>query len=487
MDLDLDHHYRLVQHLDHPAHTSSVSASSAPVFASASASASASVLVSVPVPVPLLGLLPLTTRPPSVSTLLHPPRRQLAVSSLNAINQPSSGSSRPADSKPFLPAPPSCPAPLSVFLPSLHRPAHSDRHLPSTCSWSTCTSQQSASAHSEDPSLRLSTATNEGATLPSLQQQRKSTAIRPENNCCSEPTSADDIVEGATSTSGWNLSRASSGRSRQVDTSSCPQPSCPAKSSHATSTALHAYTLPPPPPPLPSRPTTPSSSSPSLSMSHPSPSAGHPRQPSSGPSHHAALPPHHHHHHQQQQQQQQPVSYPPPAPHHYAPHGSPAPHQQPHYSYPPQPVDHYRQSPTGPPPHSLALPSMRSFDQQQQQQPGQPPHPQHHPHPQHSPYQVQHHPGQHHPYQPQLHMQPNGPMGSTMAPGPHVGYFSIQPQPYGMHDPMAMRYGLPPGLYDPRMQLSGGRHKKVRGVVLRAFFLSDLVRRCAGRTESKQK
>lgn len=50
-----------------------------------------------------------------------------------------------------------------------------------------------------------------------------------------------------------------------------------------------------------------------------------------------------------------------------------------------------------------------------------------------------------------------------MAPGPHMGYFSIQPQPY-MHDPMGMRYGLPPGLYDPRMQLSGGRHKKVRGV-----------------------
>lgn len=48
-----------------------------------------------------------------------------------------------------------------------------------------------------------------------------------------------------------------------------------------------------------------------------------------------------------------------------------------------------------------------------------------------------------------------------------MGYFSIQPQPYGMHDPMGMRYGLPPGLYDPRMQLSGGRHKKVRIVVLR--------------------
>lgn len=59
-------------------------------------------------------------------------------------------------------------------------------------------------------------------------------------------------------------------------------------------------------------------------------------------------------------------------------------------------------------------------------------------------------------------------MGSTMAPGPHMGYFSIQPQPY-MHDPMGMRYGLPPGLYDPRMQLSGGRHKKVRGARLRSF------------------
>ncbi|KAK7698927.1 hypothetical protein SLS64_012138 [Diaporthe eres] len=41
-----------------------------------------------------------------------------------------------------------------------------------------------------------------------------------------------------------------------------------------------------------------------------------------------------------------------------------------------------------------------------------------------------------------------------------MGYFTINQQPYGMHDPMGMRYGLPPGLYDPRMQLSGGRHKK---------------------------
>ena len=51
-----------------------------------------------------------------------------------------------------------------------------------------------------------------------------------------------------------------------------------------------------------------------------------------------------------------------------------------------------------------------------------------------------------------------------MAPGPHMGYFTINQQPYSMHDPMGMRYGLP-GLYDPRMQLSGGRHKKVRGRV----------------------
>lgn len=56
---------------------------------------------------------------------------------------------------------------------------------------------------------------------------------------------------------------------------------------------------------------------------------------------------------------------------------------------------------------------------------------------------------------------------------PHVGYFSIQPQPY-IHDPMAnMRYGMPPGMYDPRMQLSGGRHKKV--CALSAFsFLGRL-------------
>lgn len=61
-------------------------------------------------------------------------------------------------------------------------------------------------------------------------------------------------------------------------------------------------------------------------------------------------------------------------------------------------------------------------------------------------------------------------MGSTMAPGPHMGYFSIQPQPY-IHDPMGMRYGLPPGLYDPRMQLSGGRHKKVRGALAQYSLL----------------
>lgn len=73
-------------------------------------------------------------------------------------------------------------------------------------------------------------------------------------------------------------------------------------------------------------------------------------------------------------------------------------------------------------------------------------------------------------------------MGSTMAPGPHMGYFTINQQPYGMHDPMGMRYGLPPGLYDPRMQLSGGRHKKVRGRVAggRSFFLLSFRVLCCG-------
>ncbi|PSR75991.1 hypothetical protein BD289DRAFT_447185, partial [Coniella lustricola] len=136
---------------------------------------------------------------------------------------------------------------------------------------------------------------------------------------------------------------------------------------------------------------------------------------------------------------------------------------------------------------------MRSFDQQGQQQQPQSPHPQHqqpppqqhhqpHHHHQHqqqqqqqqhpSPYShVQHHPQQqpqqpppqhHHPghYQPHMHhMPPGAPMGSTMAPAPHMSYFSIQPQPYALHDPM-LRYNLSQGIYDPRMQLSGGRHKK---------------------------
>lgn len=211
-------------------------------------------------------------------------------------------------------------------------------------------------------------------------------------------------------------------------------------SSASLTTTSHATAqgnLPPRPPPFQQGV---SSSSPP--MSHPPPATG-PRQPQQqqNPSEqqkHAAAPP-----------TLQPVNY---GSHYHLPTGHAPPPPPPQYGYPPpgQPVDQYRQSPTGPPPHSLALPSMRSFDHQQQHpQNQQYPHQPQQPHAQHAPPQYAQHP-QHHP------------MGSTMAPGPHMGYFTINQQPYGIHDPMGMRYGLPPGLYDPRMQLSGGRHKKVR-------------------------
>lgn len=259
----------------------------------------------------------------------------------------------------------------------------------------------------------------------------------------------------------------SSGSGHPLDT----RPPPPA--AHATTTATqHVY--PPSCPPPPRRPSPHLIGSPSIApsastpMSHLSQSAGTPRQHSQQPPQHNGASPTPH--------QQHAVSYAPPAPHHYAPAGHAPP---PQYGYPTpggQSMDQYRSSPGGAPQQQhhqqqhqpTALPGLRAFDQQIQGQAQA--HPQHYqPHPQQQPYQqVQHH-AQHNPYSPQIHMQQGGPIGSTMAPG-HVGYFAIQPQQY-MHDPMGMRYGIPPGMYDPRMQLSGGRHKKVCTLIhLWSFF-----------------
>ncbi|KAK0719479.1 hypothetical protein B0H67DRAFT_509797, partial [Lasiosphaeris hirsuta] len=117
-----------------------------------------------------------------------------------------------------------------------------------------------------------------------------------------------------------------------------------------------------------------------------------------------------------------------------------------HYAFPPQPApppDHYRQTAT-------ALPSMRTLDhapQQQQQQ-----HPQQH---QHQHQHQQHHQQQQHTMAMASHM------AGPMAPGPPMGYYSVPPHAYSIHaDPNAMRFAIAPGMADPRIALSGGRHKK---------------------------
>ncbi|KAK4227428.1 transcriptional regulatory protein moc3 [Podospora fimiseda] len=113
-----------------------------------------------------------------------------------------------------------------------------------------------------------------------------------------------------------------------------------------------------------------------------------------------------------------------------------------HYAYP-QPVptshtDHYRPTPT-------ALPSMRTLDHghghahgQQQQQQQQPPQP-------HALAMGAH-------------------MGAPMAPAPtqaQMGYYNMHPHVYGLPDPNALRFAIPQGLAaDPRIAMSGGRHKK---------------------------
>ncbi|KAK0621711.1 hypothetical protein B0T17DRAFT_494325, partial [Bombardia bombarda] len=120
----------------------------------------------------------------------------------------------------------------------------------------------------------------------------------------------------------------------------------------------------------------------------------------------------------------QPVSYTSPT--HYPSAGMSAAAQ---YAYPPQQVpsvDTYRPSPN-------ALPSMRTLDHQQQQQ------------------------QQQHAMSMGAHIA--GPMGSSPTP---MGYYGVHPHAYAMHpDPTGMRFAIAPGLPpDPRIALSGGRHKK---------------------------
>jgi len=94
------------------------------------------------------------------------------------------------------------------------------------------------------------------------------------------------------------------------------------------------------------------------------------------------------------------------------------------------PSDPYRPNPT-------TLPSMRTLDHRQPQ-----------PQPQHG-------------------IPLSAHMASPMTPAPapaHMGYYGVHPHShiYGLPDPNAMRFALAPGLvHDPRIALSGGRHKKV--------------------------
>jgi len=128
---------------------------------------------------------------------------------------------------------------------------------------------------------------------------------------------------------------------------------------------------------------------------------------------------------QQPQGPRQPVSYPSPTS--YPPAGM-APTA--HYAFPPQPIpqpDHYRQAPT-------SLPSMRTLEHVPSQQP------------QHQPHAI----------------PMNAHMAGPMGPAPPMGYYGVPAHAYNMHaDPNAMRFAIPPGMADPRIALSGGRHKKV--------------------------
>ncbi len=120
----------------------------------------------------------------------------------------------------------------------------------------------------------------------------------------------------------------------------------------------------------------------------------------------------------------QPVTYASPAA--YPPAGMP-PVSQYMYSVPSDP---YRPNPT-------TLPSMRTLDHRQPQT------------------------------QPQHGIPMGAHMAAPMTPAPappHMGYYGVHPHShmYGLPDPNAMRFALAPGLvHDPRIALSGGRHKKV--------------------------
>ena len=119
-----------------------------------------------------------------------------------------------------------------------------------------------------------------------------------------------------------------------------------------------------------------------------------------------------------------PVTYASPAA--YPPAGMPPVSQ---YMYPVAP-DPYRPNPT-------TLPSMRTLDHRQPQA------------------------------QPQHGIPLGAHMAGPMTPAPapvHMGYYGVHPHShmYGLPDPNAMRFALAPGLvHDPRIALSGGRHKKV--------------------------
>ncbi|KAK4198347.1 hypothetical protein QBC40DRAFT_308320 [Triangularia verruculosa] len=112
-----------------------------------------------------------------------------------------------------------------------------------------------------------------------------------------------------------------------------------------------------------------------------------------------------------------------------------------HYPYPPQavpPADPYRPTPT-------SLPSMRTLDHG---------HGHGHGHGQPQPPPQQH---------PQHGMALGGHMAAQMVPGPSgMGYHYLHPHVYGLPDPSTgMRFAIPPGLAaDPRIAMSGGRHKK---------------------------
>ncbi|KAL2166570.1 hypothetical protein VTG60DRAFT_2493 [Thermothelomyces hinnuleus] len=120
----------------------------------------------------------------------------------------------------------------------------------------------------------------------------------------------------------------------------------------------------------------------------------------------------------------QPVTYASPPPY---PQAGMSPVSQYMYSTQSIPSDPYRPSPT-------TLPSMRTLDHRQPQTQAQ-------------------------------HGIPLGPhMAAPTMPAPapaHMGYYGVHPHLYGLPDPSAMRFAIPPGMaHDPRIALSGGRHKK---------------------------